>query len=94
LALFFGVNNVHRMPRVEEAEFCAECFGNLARVWCDLRGLWRNGNEHLHQEVARWHISGIKRAHKANIVLWVSGVKAELFMQFADRCLLRRFVPL
>jgi hypothetical protein len=27
-------------------------------------------------------------------VLWVSGMKTELLMQFADRCLLRRFVPL
>jgi hypothetical protein len=94
LALLFGVNNVHLMSGIKEPELGTEGFGNLARIWCDLWSLWRNGNEHLHQEVARWHVGGIKRSDKANVVLWVGGMKAELFMQFANRRLLRRFVPL
>ena len=81
------------MSRIKEPKFCPECFGNLTWVRCDLRCLWRNGDEHLHQEVACWHVGGIEGAHKANVVLWIGSVKAELFMQFADRCLLRRFVP-
>ena len=82
------------MSRIKEPKFGPECFGNFTWVRCDLWSLWRNSNKHLHQEVARWHIGGIERAHKANVVLWVSGMKTELLMQFADRCLLRRFVPL
>ncbi len=91
--MLFGVNNVHLMSRIKETKFGPECFGNLARIGCDLWSLWRNGDEHLHQEVARWHVGGIEGAHKANVVLWIGSVKAELLMQFADRCLLRRFVP-
>jgi hypothetical protein len=94
LPLLFSVNDVHLMSRIKEPKFGPECFGNLTWVWCDLWSLWRNGNEHLHQEVARWDIGGIERAHKANVVLWVGGVKTELFMQFADRRLFWRFVPL
>ena len=82
------------MSWIEEPQFCPECFGNLARVWRDLRRLRRNGNKHLHKEVARRHVSGIEGAHKANVVFWIGSVKAELFMKFTDRCLLRRFVPL
>lgn len=81
------------MSWIEEPQFGPECFGNLARVWRDLRSLRRNGNKHLHQEVARRHVSGIEGAHKANVVFWIGSVKAELFMKFTDRCLLRRFVP-
>ena len=80
------------MPRVKEAEFCAEGFGNLARVWCDLRSLWRNGYEHLNKEVGGWHIGGVERTDEANLMLGVCCVKAELFMQFADRRLLRSLV--
>ena len=89
MTLLFGVNDVHLMSRIKEPQFSTEGLGNLARIWCDLWSLWRNGNEHLHQEVARWHVGGIERAHKANVVLWVSGMKTELLMQFADRRLLR-----
>jgi hypothetical protein len=77
------------MSRIKEPKFGPECFGNFTWVRCDLWRLWRNSNKHLHQEVARWHIGGIERAHKANVVLWVSGMKTELLMQFADRRLLR-----
>jgi len=87
--LLFGVNNVHLMSRIEETEFSTERFGNFTWVRCDLWRLWRNSNKHLHQEVARWHVGGIERADKANVVLWVSGMKTELLMQFADRRLLR-----
>ena len=77
------------MSRIKEPQLSTECLGNLARIWRDLWRLWRNSNKHLHKEVARWHIGGIERAHKANVVLWVSGMKTELLMQFADRRLLR-----
>jgi hypothetical protein len=56
--------------------------------------LRRNSNEDLHKKVTRWHVRGIERADKTNVVLWIGGVKAELFMEFANRRLLRRFVPL
>ena len=82
------------MSRIKEPQLSTECLGNLARIWCDLWSLWRNGDEHLHQEVARRHVSGIKGAHKANVVLWIGSMKSKLFMEFANRCLLRRFVPL
>jgi hypothetical protein len=89
LALLFGVNNVHLVPRIKETKFGPECFGNFTWVRRDVWCLWGYSNKHLHQEVARWHIGGIERAHKANVVLWVSGMKTELLMQFADRRLLR-----
>jgi hypothetical protein len=82
------------MSRVKEAELSAECFGDLSRIRGDLRGLWRYGNKHLHKEVARRHIGGVKRTNEANLVLWVCGVKAELLMKLADRRLLRGFAPL
>ena len=82
------------MAWIKEAELSAEGFGNLTRVWRDVWGLWCNGNEHLHQEVTRWHVSGIERAHKANVVFWIGGMKPKLFMKLANRCLSRRFVPL
>jgi hypothetical protein len=82
------------MAWIKEAKLSAEGFGNLTRVWCDVWRLWCNGNKHLHKEVAGWHVGGIEGAHKANVVFWIGSVKAELFMEFADRRLLRRFVPL
>jgi hypothetical protein len=82
------------MSGIEEPKLSTECLGNLARVWCDQRRLRRYSDKHLHKKVARWHVRGIERAHKTNVVLWIGGVKAELFMEFANRCLLRRFVPL
>jgi hypothetical protein len=94
LALLFRIDDVHLMAWIKEAELSAESFGNLARVWCDVWGLWRNGNKYLHKEVAGWYVGGIEGAHKANVVFWISSVKAELFMEFADRRLLRRFAPL
>jgi hypothetical protein len=80
LTLLLCIDNVHSMPRVEETEFSAERFGNLAWIWCDLRSLWCYGDKHLHEEVTRRNIRRIERADKANLVLWVCGVKAELFM--------------
>ncbi len=68
------------MPRVEETEFSPERFSNLAWIWCDLRSLWCDGDKHLYKEVARRNIRRIERADKANLVLWVCRVKAELFM--------------
>jgi len=94
LTLLGRINDVHFMSRIKEPKLSTECLGNLARVWCDQRRLRRNGNEHLHKEVARWHVRGIERAHKTNVVFWISSMKAKLFMKFANRCLLRRFVPL
>lgn len=85
---------MHLVSRIKEPKLSPKCFGNLARIRCDLRSLWRHGDKYLHQEVARWYVGGIKRADKSNIVLWVGGMKAELFMKLADRRLLRRFVPL
>jgi len=87
------INDVHLMPRIKEAKLSAERLGNLTWIGRDVRCLWCDCNEHLHQEVARRHVSGIKGAHKANVVFWIGSVKAELFMKFTDRCLLRRFVP-
>ena len=80
LTLLLCIDNVHRMPGVEEAEFCTERFSNLSRIWCDLRSLWRYGNKHLHKEVTRRNIRGVERANKTNVVFWVCGMKAELFM--------------
>jgi hypothetical protein len=94
LTLFGRINDVHLMSGIEEPKLSTECLGNLARIWCDLWCLRRNGNKHLHQEVARWHIRGIERAHKANVMFWISSMKPKLFMKLANRCLLRRFVPL
>jgi hypothetical protein len=94
LPLLLGINDVHLMSWIEEPQFCPECLGNFARVWCDLWGLRRNGNKHLHEKVARWYVGGIEGAHKANVVFWIGSVKAELFMKFTDRSFLRRFVPL
>ena len=82
------------MPGIKEPKLSTECLGNLARIWCDQRRLRRNSNEHLHQKVARWHIGGVEGAHKANVMLWIGSMKAELFMEFTDRRLLRCFVPL
>lgn len=82
------------MAWIKEAELSAEGFGNLTRVWCDVWCLWCNGNQYLHKEVAGWHVGGIEGAHKANVVFRIGSVKAELFMEFADSRLLRRFVPL
>ena len=48
LALLFGVNNVHLMSRIKEAELRAKRFGDLAWVGCDVWCLWRYGNKHLH----------------------------------------------
>ena len=92
MPLLFGVNNVHLMSRIKEPKFRAECFGNFTWVRCDLWRLWRNSNKHLHEKVARGYVGGIERTNKANVVLWVGGMKAELFMKLADRRLLRRFV--
>ena len=92
MPLLFGVNNVHLMSRIKEPKFCAECFGDLTWIWCDLRSLRRYGDKHLHEKVARGYVGGIERTNKANVVLWVGGMKAELFMKLADRRLLRRFV--
>jgi len=94
LSLLLRIDDMHLVSRVKEAKLCTKGFGNLTRIWRDLRRLRRNGNEHLHKEVARRHVSGIKGAHKANVVFWIGSVKAELFMEFTDRCLLWRFVPL
>ena len=94
MPLLFSVNDVHLMSRIEEPKFGAERLGNLTWIWRDLWGLWRYGDKYLHQEVARWHVGGIKRADKTNVVLWIGGVKAELLMELADRSLLWRFVPL
>jgi len=94
LTLLGRINDVHLMSRIKEPQLSTECLGNLARIWFDLWRLRRNGNKHLHKEVAGWHVGGIEGAHKTNVVLWIGGVKAELFMEFANRCLLRRFVPL
>jgi hypothetical protein len=82
------------VARVEEAELSTECFGDLSRIRGDLRGLRRYGNKYLHKEVARWNVGRVKRTDKANLVLRVRGMKAELFMQFADGRLLRGFAPL
>jgi hypothetical protein len=68
------------MSRIKEAKFCAERFGNLTWVRGDLWSLWGYGNKYLHKEVARRNICRIERANEANLVLWVCGVKAELFM--------------
>ena len=82
------------MSRIKEPKLSTECLGNLARVRCDQRRLRRNSNEHLHKKVTRWHVRGIERADKTNVVFWIRSMKAKLFMEFADRRLLRRFVPL
>lgn len=87
------INDVHLMSRVEEAQFSTERFGNLTRVWRDVWGLWRNGNKYLHKEVARWNIGRIERTNEANFVFGVCGMESELLMEFADRRLLRCFVP-
>ena len=81
------------MSRIKEAELSAESFGNLARVWRDVWRLWRNGNKYLHKEVARWNIGRIERTNEANFVFGVCGMESELLMEFADRRLLRCFVP-
>jgi len=94
LTLLLCIDNVHHMPRVEETEFSAERFSNFAWIGCDVWCLWRYGNKHLHEEVARRNIRRIERSDKANLVFWVCSVKAELFMKFTDRCLLRGFAPL
>ena len=94
LALLFRINDVHLMAWIKEPQLSTQCLGNLTRVWRDVWGLWCNGNEHLHKEVAGWHVCGIEGAHKTNVVLWIGSMKAKLFMEFADRRLLRRFVPL
>lgn len=82
------------MPGIKEPKLRTECLGNLARIWCDQRRLRRYGDKHLHQKVARRHIGGVKGAHKANVMFWIGSMKAKLFMKLANRCLLRRFVPL
>jgi len=82
------------MAWIKEAELSAEGFGNLTRVGRDVWCLWRNGNKHLHKEVAGWHVGGIEGAHKANVVFWIGGMKPKLFMKLANRRLLRRFAPL
>ena len=82
------------MSRIEEPKFGAERLGNLTWIWRDLWGLWRYGDKHLHEKVARGYVGGVERTNKANVVLWVGGVKAELLMELADRSLLWRFVPL
>jgi hypothetical protein len=94
LPLLFGVNNVHLMSWIEEPKFRAECFGDLTWIWCDLRSLRRYGDKHLHEKVARGYVGGVERTNKANVVLWVGGMKAELFMKLADRRLLRSLVSL
>jgi len=82
------------MSGTKEPQLSTQRLGNLARVWCDHRRLRRNSDKHLHKKVARWHVRGIERAHKANVVFWIGGMKPKLFMKLANRCLLRRFVPL
>ena len=94
MTLLGRINDVDLMSGIKEPQLSTQCLGNLARIWCDLWSLWRNGDEHLHQKVTRWHVSGIERAHKANVVFWIGGMKPKLFMKLANRCLLRRFVPL
>jgi hypothetical protein len=82
------------MSRIKEPKFGPECFSNFTWVGCDVWRLWRYGNKNLHKEVARRNIRGIERTNEANLVLRVCGVKAELFMEFADGRLHWRFVPL
>ena len=94
LTLLFRIDNVYCMAWVKEAEFGTECFGDLARVGCDLRSLRRHRHEHLHQKVARGNIGGIERTNKANLMLWVGGMKPKLLVEFADRRLLRGLAPL
>jgi hypothetical protein len=94
LALLFRIDDVHLMAWIKEAELSAEGFGNFTRVWRDVWRLWRNGNKYLHKEVARWNIGRIERTNEANFVFGVCGMESELLMEFADRCLFWRFVPL
>ena len=84
---------MHLVSRVKEAKLCTKGFGNLTWIGRDVRCLWCDCNEHLYQEVARRNIRCIERAHKTNVVFWIGGMEAELFMELADGRLFWRFVP-
>ena len=43
----------------------------------------------MDEEVTRWDVGGIKRTDNCDAVLRIVSIKAELFMEFAERCLLR-----
>ena len=51
---------MYLVSRIEEAKLSAERFGNLAWVGSDVWRLRCDGNQHLHEEVARRNICSIK----------------------------------
>jgi len=88
-AVLFPIDIVHREARVEDAELRAHDTGNLCGIWVEL---WRarcNRHHHMDQKIARWNVGGIKRADNRDAVLRIIRIKAELFVEFADRRLLR-----